>query len=56
MVVQYIDTEQQAGRLAGPFPLVSSVIRKISPIGLISKQSPGSYHIIHLLFPTGESA
>ena len=57
MVVQYIETGQQAGRLAGPFPLDSSVIRKISPIGMIPKQSSDSYRIIHhISFPTGESA
>ena len=38
MVDQYIEREQQAGRLAGPFPINSSVIRKISPIGLIPKK------------------
>ena len=32
MVAQYIEKEQQAGRLAGPFPLDSSVTRDISPI------------------------
>ena len=31
MVVQYIDTEQQAGRLAGPFPLVLLLFVKYPP-------------------------
>ena len=42
-VDEYIRKEQQAGRLAGPCPCDYSGIRKISPIGLVSKKDPGSF-------------
>ena len=56
VIDQYIEKEMRAGRLAGPFLSTNEQIRKISPIGLISKSTPGDYRVIHhLSFPAGES-
>ena len=56
VIDQYIGKELQAGRVAGPFSTSGGHIRKISPIGLIPKSTPGEYRVIHhLSFPAGES-
>ena len=56
LVDEYVTKEQQAGRLAGPFPDGYHGIRNISPIGFIPTRVPGSYRIIHhLSFPAGLS-
>ena len=52
----YLETETRAGRIGGPFHPTPSWITRFSPIGLIPKQSPGSFRVIHhLSFPAGDS-
>ena len=56
VIDRYIESEREAGRIAGPFPIPSPWIQKFSPIGLIPKKSPGTYRVIHhLSFPFGNS-
>lgn len=51
---QYIAKELEAGRIVGPFSeLPSHCI--VSPLGLVPKQEPGSFRVIHdLSFPKGK--
>ncbi|XP_043207958.1 uncharacterized protein LOC122388832 isoform X1 [Amphibalanus amphitrite] len=57
IIDDYVSSELKAGRLAGPFAADGpSPVKRISPIGLVPKKSPGSFRVIHhLSFPAGES-
>lgn len=55
---QKIDIEVQKGRAAGPFSISTLPFRnlQISPLGLVPKQKPGEFRVIHhLSFPEGLS-
>ena len=49
IVNQKIQTELQAGRIAGPFKDKPFKNFKVSPLGIVPKQSPGQYRLIHHL-------
>ena len=56
IVDDYIAGELAADRLAGPFQSPCSAVTKISPIGLVSKKTPGTHRVIHhLSYPAGDS-
>lgn len=51
-----LQQELAAGRVAGPFPSPPLPNLIVSPIGLIPKKEPGSFHLIHdLSCPKGSS-
>ncbi|MCG8031789.1 MAG: hypothetical protein JAZ03_06400 [Candidatus Thiodiazotropha taylori] len=56
IVRQKIQTEIEAGRVAGPFDVRPLPNLRISPLGLVPKKEPGSFRLIHhLSYPSGES-
>ena len=51
-----IDRELHLGRIAGPFPSPPFPNLRCSPIGLVPKQTPGEFRLIHnLSSPLGDS-
>ena len=53
---QKIDKEVALGRVAGPFTSRPLVNLRVNPLGLVPKQTPGEYRMIHhLSYPPGYS-
>lgn len=56
IVRQKIQTEIEAGRVAGPFDSRPLQTLRISPLGLVPKHEPGQFRLIHhLSYPSGDS-
>ena len=56
VVREKLRKEIDMGRMAGPFTVRPLPRLQCSPIGLVPKSEPNSFHLIHhLSFPAGES-
>lgn len=56
VVRQKIETEVEAGRVAGPFDYRPLQTLRVSPLGLVPKHDPGQFRLIHhLSYPSGDS-
>ena len=56
IVLRKLNIEIELGRIAGPFSSPPFPNLQCSPIGLVPKQQPGSFRLIHhLSYPSGDS-
>lgn len=56
IVIDKLQKELQAGRIAGPFVKRPISTLRVSPIGLVEKKVPGDFRLIHhLSYPEGNS-
>ena len=55
-VTEKLSKELTAGRIVGPFDVPPFHPFRVSPLGIISKKSPGEFRLIHhLSYPAGSS-